>query len=390
MFVAYFHYLYGQDTALHHVRQFAEGARALGHRVDVHALNLAPPVGSNGAISLKATLRQALKKRFSRWLHDPKELLWNARYYRREKSILERERPDVVLVRSQGLTFATVPLAQKLNLPLVFEVNAPADEVRYFEHYRHWQRPRAWVGAYKLRRADGLVVVSGALKELYRDRYDLPAEKIDVVPNGADLALFRPETEPDAEFPRAEDAPRLGYVGSFQAWHALDLLGRLVEDIGRERPQTRFLMVGSGQGVDLLRSQTTLPAERLAFTGRVEHSRVPGLVASLDIGILAEAAPYQCPLKVVEWMAAGKAIVAPDYPPLRELIDPGVHGVLFPPGDFAAARRAVIALVDDPARRAALGQAAAVKARRELSWQDNARRVIAACERAIARRESRS
>jgi glycosyltransferase involved in cell wall biosynthesis len=279
---------------------------------------------------------------------------------------------------------------RQLGLPLVFEVNAPADEVRYFEQYKHWHRTRAWIGGYKLRRADGLVVVSGALKDLYRERFDLPADKIAVVPNGADVALFRPETSPDPDFPHDPERPRLGYVGSFQAWHALDLLGRLVDEVGRRRPQSRFLMVGSGQGVELMRAQTQLPPERLHFTGRVDHSRVPGLVASLDIGILAEAASYQCPLKVVEWMAAGKAVVAPDYPPLRELIDNGVHGLLFPPGDFEAAAACLVSLIDDPARRAALGRAAAEKAHRELSWQDNARRVIAACEQAIAwRRGSR-
>ena len=42
MKIAYFHYLHGQDTALHHVRQFAEAVRSLGHPISVHAMNLAP------------------------------------------------------------------------------------------------------------------------------------------------------------------------------------------------------------------------------------------------------------------------------------------------------------------------------------------------------------
>jgi glycosyltransferase involved in cell wall biosynthesis len=142
-------------------------------------------------------------------------------------------------------------------------------------------------------------------------------------------------------------------------------------------------MVGAGEGVARLSEQTTLGPERLAFTGRVEHARVPGLVASLDIGLLAEAAYYQCPLKVVEWMAAGKAIVAPGYSPLHELLEDGKEGLLFPPGDLEAMTAALVRLIDDADLRRRLGQAAAERAHATLSWRDNARRVVEACDWAI-------
>ena len=120
----------------------------------------------------------------------------------------------------------------------------------------------------------------------------------------------------------------------------------------------------------------------------MEHERVPGLVASLDIGILAEAADYQCPLKVIEWMAAGITVVAPDHGPLRELIEHDVHGVLFKAGDTEALARAVIELVDDPERRRRLGAEAAKRAHASMSWQDNARKVVDACRAAADRLRS--
>ena len=389
MKISYLHYLYGQDTALHHVRQFAEGARQLGHEVCVHSMNLAPPpevAGAAAPASFKQRLRRGLKRRFGRWLHDPKELWWNFEYIRRESQLVATDQPDVLLVRSQGLGISCVRVAKKLGLPLVLEINAPAGETStYLAHqYHHWTRLRQWAGRYKLQRADALFVVSGALKQYYVDQHQLPAAKIFVVPNGADVDRFRPDTAPDPEFRRDPARPRIGYVGSFQAWHALDLLGQVVEAVGRERPQSRFLMVGAGEGVARLRAETSLDEERLVFTGRVEHARVPGLVASLDIGLLAEAAYYQCPLKVVEWMAAGKAIVAPGYPPLHELLVDGEEGLLFPPGDFAAMKAALLRLVDDAELRERLGAAAARRAHSSLSWRDNARRVVEACSWAIA------
>ena len=262
MKISYLHYLYGQDTALHHVRQFAEGARQLDHEVIVHSMNLAPPPSGaagveTGRLSLQLRLRDALKRRFGRWLHDPKELWWSLEYRRREIRLLEIDSPDVLLVRSQGLGISCVRVAAKLGLPLVLEVNAPAGETStYLSHqYYSWSRLRQWAARYKSQRADAICVVSGALKQSCVERHGVPAEKVFVVPNGADVDRFRPETPPDGELPRDPARPCIGYVGSFQAWHAFDLLGRAIERVGRERPQSRFLMVGSGEGVERLRAE---------------------------------------------------------------------------------------------------------------------------------------
>ena len=89
-------------------------------------------------------------------------------------------------------------------------------------------------------------------------------------------------------------------------------------------------------------------------------------------------------------MAAGRAIVAPGYGPLREIIADGVEGLLFAPRDLGALVAAVLCLVDDPALRRRLGDAAAERARLSLSWEENARRVVRACEESLRRSQRRS
>src|SRR5438270_5796122 len=137
MRIAYLHYLHGEDTALHHVRQFAAAAGALGHQVDVAALNLAPPPAAGppgaartpGARARLDGLRRSARRRFGRYLREPKELLWNARYVVHELQRLGAgPRPDVLLVRDHPLTASTVAVAARLGLPLVYELNAPAAE----------------------------------------------------------------------------------------------------------------------------------------------------------------------------------------------------------------------------------------------------------------------
>jgi len=389
MRIAYLHYLCGEDTALNHVQQFAAAVRALGHDIAVHAMNLAGSV--EGSAASPATRLRATLKRHAGWLlHEPKELLWNALYVGKELRLLRSAPPDALLVRDHLLTASCVPVARRLGLPLVLEVNAPADESRlYMDEYLHLPWLPEWLEGWKLRRADAVTVVSSSLKDHLVRRYRVTPEKIAVVPNGADLELFRPDYPADAVVQCADSSgPVIGFVGSFQKWHGTGLLASVLTTVAQVRPAARFLLVGDGPEASTLRHALAPLGDRVLFTGMVAHERIPGLVASLDIGVLPEADFYRCPLKVIEWMAAGKAVVAPRYAPLQDLMEDGVHGLLFPPRDGEALTQAVLRLVDDAVLRQALGAAAAARARTSLSWEHNARRVLATCEAAVQRRQT--
>lgn len=393
MRIAYLNYLYGNDTAKHHVRQFAAAIRRLGHEIDVHAMNLAPaeetgeeapsPVAAGGK-----KLRAWLKRRVGRFLHEPKEVLWNARYAPREVARLRAgPRPDVLLVRDHALTASAVPVAARLGLPLVLEVNAPARELGlYYDEYFHYPWVAEALEGWKLRRADAVIVVSAALQQYLVARHRLAPEKVAVVRNGADLAAFRPAAgSPPGPGPRSCDGAVVGFVGSFQKFHGAELLAEMALAVAAARPAVRFLFVGEGPEAAGVRLRTAPLGERVRFTGGVPHERVPELVASFDIGVLPDTSFYACPLKVIEWMAAGKAVVAPCCPPLRELVVDGVEGLLFAPRDPASLAAAVVELVDRPDLRAALGRAAAARAHRGMGWEHNAERVLAVCGAAMAK-----
>jgi glycosyltransferase involved in cell wall biosynthesis len=388
MRIAYLHYLVPDDTGRHHVRQFAAGARALGHEVEVVAMNLAAEGGGvPGAGGVRRSrLRDWAVRRAGRYLHEPKELLWNALYVRRELGILRRLRPDVLLVRDHALTASCVTVARKLRLPLVLELNAPAEETRlYLDEYLHLPGIARTLEAYKVRRAGAVTVVSSTLKSMLVEAHGIPPERIVVVPNGADLARFHPGVVPDPAIVWPPGSgPVIGFVGSFRRWHGTDLLRRMIVEVAAARPRTAFLLVGDGPERTAVRDAIAALGSRVTMTGRVPHDRVPALTASFDIGVLPETLFYGSPLKVVEWMAAGRSVVAPGYPAMADLYEDGVHGLCFTPKDGGAFAAAVLRLVDDPALRARLGGAAAQRARSALSWVDNARRVVAACEIARA------
>ena len=110
--------------------------------------------------------RGFLKRVLGRYLHEPKELLWNPFYVRKERRLLSRAPPDVLLVRDHLMTSSCLRVARSLSLPLVLEMNAPAVESRlYLDEYWHLPFVPEYLEGRKLREADTVTVVSSALRD---------------------------------------------------------------------------------------------------------------------------------------------------------------------------------------------------------------------------------
>lgn len=384
MRLTYLHYLCDGDTALNHIRQFTAAAESAGHQLEVCSLE--PTQQSSGHDqSARDKVRRVLKHRLSFYLHEPKKLLSNLPSYRVAAKCLRSQRPDAVLVRNGLLSLSAIVAAKRAGLPLILEVNSPAVESRrYLDQYCHLPRLPEAIERKQLSMADGITVVSTALQEHLIEQYELPPEKFTVVPNGADLDLFRPGSAPD---PALEStlgpATIVGFIGSFEKWHGPELLRDMVLRVAEDRPETRFLLVGDGPGREAVEQALHPIADRVQFTGRVPHERIPGITALLDVAVMPESNFYGSPLKVIEWMAAGRAIVAPDYGPLCEIIDTGRQGILFERGNVEDLVAAVVKLTDNAELRQELGEAAHIRAVKSLSWSHNAAKVIDACQRAI-------
>jgi glycosyltransferase involved in cell wall biosynthesis len=223
-----------------------------------------------------------------------------------------------------------------------------------------------------------LVVITRPLKELFLQRFGVRGDLILVAPDGADLP---PESgDPVPEGGRL----RVGYVGHLYRGRGIDLILRMA----RECPWADFHMVGgTEEDIDRVRDDAS-DIENVTIHGFLPPAEAERIRVTMDILL----APYQkvvglgsgeltteawmSPLKVFEYMAAGRAIVSSDLPILREVLEHGRNAVLCSPDSLPEWRTALEELRDDEPLRRRLGEAALEDVRTKYLWRIRAERIV--------------
>jgi glycosyltransferase involved in cell wall biosynthesis len=286
---------------------------------------------------------------------------------------LHRETPaDAVLERMSLFSFSGLQFARRRNIPYLLEVNAPLTA----EHKRHRELEledfASAIEGILLVEADWVIAVSSALRN-YAILCGTKPGRIVVLPNAADEA-FR-AVSPDQPSPGSDFV--IGFVGSLKPWHGVqdvfDAFRLLLKDV----PEARLLIVGDGPERPALESRSRRDGidGRVEWTGLVRHEEVPGLLARMDVAVAPYpemAGFYFSPLKVVEYMASGRAIVASRAGQIAEILKNRVTALLFKPGDVAMMARCFKRLRSDPRLRRELGERAR-ESSKDMTWARNAR-----------------
>ncbi len=291
-----------------------------------------------------------------------------------------RERPDAIYERANIYMLSGVWAARLFCLPLLLEVNAPLAQERgrfgglAMPGFARWTEAAAW------RRATYVLPVTAVLAADIQ-KAGVPATRIVVTSNGVNTETFRlVGAAARPALPAAfQSGPVLGFVGYVRAWHGLPQVVDLLAQDGA-LGSASLLVVGDGPARGDLESQAGRlgVADRVLITGVVGRDGLAGYISTFDIALQPEVTAYASPLKLFEYMALGRAIIAPDAPNIREILTHEVDALLFEPDNPSSLASAICRLVADDALRARLGAAAAEKIRREdISWSRNARRVIA-------------
>lgn len=197
--------------------------------------------------------------------------------------------------------------------------------------------------------------------------YGVPPTRVLYVPNGVDRERFSQVTEEKARALRYElglqNSKVVVYVGNLSLTnHPLELLLQAFAQVRQQVPATELLLVGGGEDYDTLQGQITAMglSGSCRLVGRVAPGQVPVYLKLADVSVEPVeddlVARARSPLKVFESMAVGTPVVAGDVGDRREIL--GEAGVLVSPGDAGALAEGLLALIQDPAMRQRMSDAA--------------------------------
>jgi glycosyltransferase involved in cell wall biosynthesis len=294
------------------------------------------------------------------------------------RALLRRAgRFDLIYERHALWSHAAMEHAREEGVPGLLEVNAPL-----LEEQRTWRALA--LEAETRQSAERAFSAAAALlavsEEVAAHLEGLAAARgrVHVVHNGVDPERFAPP----GGGPRPARPFTAGYVGTLRPWHAVDDLVVAFAALRRREPEPRLVIVGDGPLRPAVEAAIEAHAirEAVELCGAVPPARVPALLETMDVAV----APYPpvesfyfCPLKIFEYMAAGKAIIAADIGGIRRLVVHGRTGLLYPPGDRGALARAIERCAADPVLRRRLGESARRVAVRDHTWHSVIGRILA-------------
>jgi glycosyltransferase involved in cell wall biosynthesis len=322
-----------------------------------------PPISGDTPPDLARDQRRLATVRLMR---DAVDLAFRARTY------------ELIYERYSLYSDVGAAISRAWSVPFLLEVNAPLIVERGKVETLPLVDQARRIEGEVFRQADALLAVSAAMAE-YAIGVGAARERVHVVPNGVDTERFRPDVSGDGTRQKLGigPGPVIGFVGSLKPWHGVDLLLSAFARVARK--DWTLLVVGEGPERASLERQASSPGShgRVLFTGAVDHEDMPAHLAVVDVAV----APYRAvenfyfsPLKLYEYLAAGRAVVASDIGQIAEVIHHGENGYLVPAEDEGALARALLRLVDDGVLRAGLTRRSTQGL---MSWRDTARRVIA-------------
>ncbi|TYB40187.1 glycosyltransferase family 4 protein [Micromonospora sp. AP08] len=295
---------------------------------------------------------------------------------------------DVVHAHDWLVAHTAVTLAEHLDLPLVTTIHAteagrhqgwlPEEMNRTIHGVEHW-----------LSNASARVIAcSGYMRDQVARLFDVPAARIDVVPNGVDDRAWHacPRAVSAARARFAGDGPLVGYAGRLVYEKGVQHLVHAVPYLRDRHPGLRVVIAGDGPYRDELVDQARRLrlADTVRFAGFLDATQLPAVLAATDATVIPSLyEPFG--MIALEAAAAGAPLAVADTGGLAEIVEPEVTGVTFPHGDADALAGAVHRLLGDEVFARRVARRARTMIAERYAWSAIAARTAGSY--ATARRE---
>ncbi|HHG86611.1 MAG TPA: glycosyltransferase family 1 protein [Bacteroidetes bacterium] len=366
-----------------HIREMIGAFEALGHEVLPVIMGGTSPRPSTEPP--KPSLVKSIAKGLipaKRWqtLKDKKLMAFDDEAYKHLCAEIVRFKPDLVYERANYMQNSGVQAAERYGVSHFLEMNSP-----YVDEKVELEGDSKLLGEARKREHEMLTksthifTVSSSLRDYFLEEHGIFRGKFTVVPNAIDpqKAANAAKTEAIRQKYALEGKTVIGWVGSIQPWHGIDLLIHSFAAVAKTQPKAILMVVGSGETIAEMQAlaEKTAFGKRILFTGYLPHEEVFPHISAMDICVLPNTKWYCSPIKIFEYGLMGKAIIATNHAAVLDVMEANRDGLIIESGKEALTQ-AMQQLLTDTTLRQKLGSTFQENVLMEHTWKANALRVL--------------
>ncbi len=404
--------VWGQSGGSAHIRDFTEAAIQSGAKVTIVTARSKPADSS----APEADVHKIKFRRYGETFQNHWERCSKDRNKGHDKNcdkddlakeirsfyantILSQQLPDLsaknnfslVYERYSLFSFAGIAFAKSHNLPYVLEVNSPLIEEALLHRHLHMRELADSVANYLFTNANKIIAVSQEVANYIVNVS--PTANVAVAPNAVNPTRFQrcqiqnnhsssEDRTIATSLSHLEGAFTVGYLGSLRPWHGLNNLIEAFATFSKKTTNAHLLIIGDGKNV---RPQLEAMCQNLGitdsvtFTGEAANADVPEYLSHCDTLVAPYPAIdnfYFSPLKVFEYMASGKPIIASDIGQISELFKNKESALLTEPGNIPELVEAMQLISADPQLAKRLATTAYDNARALHSWDTRMNQIL--------------
>jgi len=325
---------------------------------------------------------------YSKLLRNFPEVLtfpYNKTSLKKILKIVETNQPHFFYLHHHDFHYGGAKLKERTGLPFILHF----DSIEYWVK-KNWGKLYfgnllKWCEQIEVAQADAIITISEVLKKQACEFYNIPPHKVHSVPNGVDINRFNPDIDGNEIRQKygLENKFVVGYSGTFNQYHGVDLIAKASKYIVNEIPNSVVFFIGDGALREKV--EEILKADgirnKVVITGLVPYSDIPKYLAACDVMVSPITHKHNdeffgTPIKHYEYKAMGKPIIASNIGTLKDIFVHQVNSFVIPPDSVEAIIEAVKHIYNNPELSRMIAQNARQDAIQKHSWEVNARKII--------------
>ena len=347
--------------------------KELGHEI----IMVEPNSINQKEFGKSANAVQGLRDNLPGFIHELLEFFYTFYDVLKLRKAIRQHKPDCIYERYNLYLPSGIWAKKFFKLPFILEVNSPLYEERKKNNGISIKSLAQWTERYVWKNADHILPVTQVLANIIAQE-GISKEKMTVIHNGINLKHFPwppVVSEEIIQQYNLENELILGFVGFVREWHRLD---RVLDAIA-EHPKENWhlFLVGDGPGREFLENYAKKKGivDKVTITGIISREKMPQYQSVFDLALQPDVTRYASPLKLFEYMALGKAILAPNMDNIKEILTADKDALLF--SDEIDFKEKLIRLCQNEQLRKQLGDRAKQTVDdKNFFWLANARKIV--------------